>query len=77
MKNTTNYGLKKPDGTDAVDIAIINENMDNIDTTMKNNEKQIKVLAGQIENIDVSGDVRRVVQLHSLMKIYRYNNLVH
>ena len=61
MKNTTNYGLKKPDGTDAVDIAIINENMDTIDTTMKNNEKQIKVLAGQIENIDVSGDVRRVV----------------
>ncbi|WP_053984988.1 hypothetical protein [Niameybacter massiliensis] len=61
MKNTTNYGLKKPDGTDAVDIAIINENMDNIDTTMKNNEKQINALAGQIENIDVSSDVRQVI----------------
>ncbi len=61
MKNTTNYGLKKPDGTDAVDIAIINQNMDTIDTTMKNNASQIKSLEGQINNIDVSGDVRQVI----------------
>ncbi len=40
MKNTTNYGLKKPDGTDAIDIAIINQNMDTIDTTMKSNANQ-------------------------------------
>ena len=61
MKNTTNYELKKPDGTDAVDIAIINQNMDTIDTTMKSNASQIKSLEGQIQNINVSGDVRQVI----------------
>ncbi|MDU6856068.1 MAG: hypothetical protein E6370_17265 [Clostridiales bacterium] len=50
MKNTTNYGLKKPDGTDAVDIAIINQNMDTIDTTMKSNAAQINDLKNNKAN---------------------------
>ena len=34
MKNTTNLNLKKPDYTDPVDIADINENMDTIDAEL-------------------------------------------
>ena len=56
MKNTTNYGLKKPDGTDAVDIAIINQNMDTIDTRMKSNATQISDLKEQVDGLDVSWD---------------------
>lgn len=47
MKTTTNIGLKKPDYTDAVDIAIINGNMDTLDT-------KIQEVKQQIEDIDVS-----------------------
>lgn len=32
---TTNYGLTKPDYTDAADIAVLNANFDKIDTTLK------------------------------------------
>lgn len=36
MQTTTNYGLKKPDAaTDNVDIAVINDNMDTIDSALK------------------------------------------
>lgn len=35
--NTSNYKLTKPDYTDAPDIAVINANMDTIDTQMKTN----------------------------------------
>lgn len=35
MKQTTNYGLNKPESTDVVDIAILNENADKVDTQMK------------------------------------------
>lgn len=35
MKTTGNLGLKKPDGTDIVDIADINGNMDILDTAVK------------------------------------------
>ncbi len=34
MTNTTNYGLKKPGYDDGADIAIINQNMDTIDTQL-------------------------------------------
>lgn len=33
---TTNYGLKKPDYNDNADIGVINDNMDTIDTELKN-----------------------------------------
>ncbi len=35
MKTTTNLGLKKPDYTDAADIAVINENMDKLDAAVE------------------------------------------
>ncbi|GCD10602.1 hypothetical protein [Clostridium tagluense] len=35
MKTTSNYGLKKPEGTDIVDIADINSNMDIVDLKLK------------------------------------------
>ena len=56
MKNTTNYWLKKPDGTDAVDIAIINQNMDTIDARMKSNATQISDLKEQVDGLEVSWD---------------------
>ena len=33
--NTTNYGLQKPLVSEKVDVNVINQNMDKIDTTMK------------------------------------------
>ena len=38
---TTNLGLTKPAGTDAVDIAVINANMDKIDTAVAANTSDI------------------------------------
>lgn len=35
MQTTSNYGLKKPEGTDVVDIQNFNDNADTIDTNMK------------------------------------------
>lgn len=35
MKTTGNLGLKKPDGTDIVDITDLNGNMDILDTAVK------------------------------------------
>jgi hypothetical protein len=35
MKTTANYGLKKPEGTDVVDIQNFNDNADTIDTQLK------------------------------------------
>lgn len=35
MKTTSNLGLKKPEGTDIVDIADLNGNMDTLDTAVK------------------------------------------
>lgn len=35
MQQTTNYALKKPDGTDTVDISVLNGNMDTIDSELK------------------------------------------
>lgn len=35
MQTTPNYGLKKPEGTDLVDIDVLNSNMDILDTQVK------------------------------------------
>ena len=40
--NTTNYNLVKPDYSDTADIAVINGNMDIIDSTMKTNATNIE-----------------------------------
>ncbi|MHC1750788.1 MAG: hypothetical protein AB9856_21145 [Cellulosilyticaceae bacterium] len=54
MKNTTNYAIKKPEGTDIVDIDIINANMDVIDTQLKKQNQQMDDLSGKVQDIDVS-----------------------
>ena len=42
MKTTANYGLKKPEGTDVVNIEDLNYNADIIDTQIKSlNDKKI------------------------------------
>lgn len=41
---TSNYKLTKPDYTDAPDIAVINANMDTIDTQMKTNATAVNNL---------------------------------
>ena len=53
MQTTPNYGLKKPDGTDAVDISKLNENFDTIDTQLKANADAISTNATAIENISL------------------------
>ena len=42
---TTNIGLSKPDYADTADIAVINSNMDKIDTTVDNIEKGIAIVS--------------------------------
>lgn len=42
---TTNIGLSKPDYNDTADIAVINSNMDKIDTTVDNIEKGIAIVS--------------------------------
>lgn len=41
MKTTNNYGLKKPDGTDLVNIEDLNANADTIDTKLKTSETHV------------------------------------
>ncbi len=43
MKYTENYRFKKPDGDDAYDIQNENDNMDLIDSTLKNT----------VDNVDI------------------------
>jgi hypothetical protein len=46
MSNTPNLGLVKPAGTDNADIAIINANMDIIDTAMGNKTDNALPISG-------------------------------
>ncbi|OME46941.1 hypothetical protein BSK66_31355, partial [Paenibacillus odorifer] len=50
MQTTGNLGLKKPEGTDIVDIADLNGNMDILDTTVNN--KVDKVTGKQLSTND-------------------------
>ncbi|MCW2277720.1 hypothetical protein [Heliophilum fasciatum] len=43
MKTTANYGLRKPDGTDTVDIADLNYNADQIDSALTPTADQTQV----------------------------------
>lgn len=40
MKTTTNYGLKKPEGTEHYSVANFNDNMDTIDIALKSYETE-------------------------------------
>ena len=39
MNTTENYGLKKPESNEYISIEVINENMDTVDKTMKELDK--------------------------------------
>lgn len=60
-ESTTNYGLIKPGQDDFYNVDEFNQNMDTIDHQLKVNEDQIKTLENKIQNIDVSGNVRQVI----------------
>lgn len=60
-ESTTNYGLIKPGQDDFYNVDEFNQNMDTIDQQLKVNENQIKNLESKVQNIDVSGDVRQVI----------------
>jgi hypothetical protein len=50
LKYTANYNLKKPDGTEVVDIEDLNFNMDALDTALKNvDNKASNIKAGDIK----------------------------
>ena len=70
MKNTTNYGLKKPDSTDMYNVAHFNENMDTIDaelkkhsshTTNKSNPHSVTKAQVGLSNVDNTADVNKPV----------------
>lgn len=50
MQKTANYGLNKPDGTDTVDISVLNGNMDTIDVKLKNNSDDTEALGEKVSS---------------------------
>lgn len=65
---TPHCGLVKPKQTDFYNVDDFNVNMDKIDEQIKvntdeveKNSNQIKILEEQVNNLDVSGDVRQVI----------------
>lgn len=54
MQTTANYGLKKPEGNDIVDIDVINGNMDTIDGEVKRLSSAIPSVNGKTGNITLS-----------------------
>lgn len=72
MTHTTNYYLKKPDTSDPVDIADLNDNFDEIDTQLKNNfdlatSKQDKVAGKGLSTNDYTdADAAKVAALGNL-----------
>ena len=47
MQTTTNYGLRKPDGTDPVKRSDFNTNFDLIDSAMKETDNKVATVSGQ------------------------------
>ena len=62
MLQTPNYNLNKPEGTDVVDIAVLNENADIIDATLKAKADLVsgKVPAGQLPAMNYVPATRKV-----------------
>lgn len=54
---TTNYGLVKPELTDAADITAMNGNWDTIDAELKNNKSYVDQKIQEIPTPDVSGQI--------------------
>lgn len=51
MQYTTNYNLKKPEGSDPVNIQDFNDNADSLDTELK---KRVAVTGGDISNTKIA-----------------------
>lgn len=51
MQYTTNYNLKKPEGSDPVNIQDFNDNADSLDTELK---KRVTVSGGDISNTKIA-----------------------
>ncbi|MBN1037898.1 hypothetical protein FC789_02250 [Clostridium botulinum] len=51
MKLTSNYSLKKPDGSDVVNVQDFNDNSDKIDLELKNVESSLKDCAKDIQDL--------------------------
>ena len=54
MRLTVNYGLKKPEGSDVVNIADFNYNADIIDSTMKEIKSEVGALELKAEKVTVA-----------------------
>ncbi|UZP04242.1 tail fiber protein [Clostridium botulinum] len=54
MKLTSNYSLKKPDGSDVVNIQDINDNSDKIDLELKKVDSSLKEIANKVDNIKIA-----------------------
>ena len=54
MRLTVNYGLKKPDGSDVVNIDDFNYNADIIDSTMKEIKSEVGALELKAEKVTVA-----------------------
>ena len=76
MTHTTNYYLKKPDTSDPVDVADLNDNFDEIDTQLKNNfdlasSKQDKAAGKGLSTNDyTNADKAKVAALGALSTVY-------
>lgn len=62
MDQTTNYNLKKPGTNDNIDIGIINDNMDAVDTQLKTNEDNIANLGEELNNLAGEGRTTETVK---------------
>ncbi|WP_252234038.1 tail fiber protein [Clostridium sp. ZS1] len=54
MKLTSNYSLKKPDGSDVVNVQDFNDNSDKIDIELKKVDSSLKEIANQVDNIKIA-----------------------
>ena len=64
---TTNIGLSKPDYNDTADIAVINSNMDKIDSTVNNIEKGIAIVSDGNTHSAIAADEYVYVRDHSTL----------
>ncbi|WP_252214011.1 tail fiber protein [Clostridium sp. VAP41] len=54
MKLTSNYSLKKPDGSDVVNVQDFNDNSDKIDLELKKVDSSLKDIANKVDNIKIA-----------------------
>jgi hypothetical protein len=64
MKTTANYGLKKPEGTDVVDIQNFNDNADTIDTQLK----KINDNAGALSSLNTTAKNTLVAAINEVFQ---------